>query len=63
MSVKEQIIEVIRRLPEEVSVDEAIERLYLIRKIEIGIRQADAGDVMPHALFVPDESRSDRATQ
>ena len=51
MSVKEQIIEVIRRLPEEVSVDEAIERLYLIRKIEIGIRQADAGDVMPHEEF------------
>ena len=48
MSVKEQILQVIQHLPDDVSVDEAIERLYLIRKIEIGIRQADAGDVMSH---------------
>ena len=51
MSIKEQILQVIQRLPDEVSVDEAIERLYLIRKIEIGIRQANAGDVMPHDEF------------
>ena len=51
MSVKEEILQVIQRLPDEVSVDEAIERLYLIRKVEIGVRQADAGDVMPHKEF------------
>ena len=48
MTPKQKIIEVIERLPDEVSIDEAIERLYLLSKIERGIKQADAGQVISH---------------
>jgi hypothetical protein len=46
MSVKERMIELLEKLPDDVSVEEAIEKLYLLRKIEIGLQQADTGDVM-----------------
>ena len=48
MSSKDKILSVIQALPEDVSVDEAIDRLYLLSKIERGIREADAGDVVDH---------------
>lgn len=43
MSVKERVIEAVRELPDDVSLDDLIERLYFIYKIERGIAQADAG--------------------
>lgn len=52
MTAKELMLEVLRRLPEDVSVDQAIEKLYLVRQVEIGLQQADAGDVMDHDEFV-----------
>ena len=38
----------IQDLPDDASVDEAVERLYLLEKIERGIAQADAGQTVPH---------------
>ena len=32
--------------------DDVIDRLYLLRKIELGLAQADAGDVMEHDEFM-----------
>ncbi len=48
MSSKDKILSVIQTLPDDVSVDEAIDRLYLLSKIERGIREADVGDVVDH---------------
>lgn len=48
MSSKDKILSVIQTLPDDVSVDEAIDRLYLLSKIERGIREADAGDIVDH---------------
>lgn len=48
ITTKTEILELMQRLPDEVSIDEAIERLYLLRKIRIGLQQADAGEVVPH---------------
>ena len=60
MSNKEKILTVIRSLPEEVSIDEAIDRLYLLSKVERGIEQADAGEVTGHEEFMKELLDEDR---
>jgi len=52
MTTKEKIMSVIERLDDDVSIDHVIERLYVLRKIEIGLQQADSGDVMEHDEFM-----------
>ena len=42
------IIKAVQDLPEETSVEAAIEKLYLISKIKKGINQADTGQTMSH---------------
>jgi predicted transcriptional regulator len=43
---KSDIEYVIRTLPEQTSIEEAMERLYLLSKIEKGLRQADRGQII-----------------
>ena len=43
---KTDIENVIKTLPEETSVEEAMEKLYLLSKIEKGLRQADSDKVI-----------------
>jgi predicted transcriptional regulator len=45
---RERMIEAIRELPEDASVDDAIERLVFLAKIEEGLEQLDRGDGIPH---------------
>ena len=42
-STKEQMIQLIEKLPADATVEDAMENLYLLVKIERGIAQADAG--------------------
>ena len=43
---KSDIESVIKTLPEETSVEEAMEKLYLLLKIEKGLQQAESGNVI-----------------
>jgi len=43
MTVKEQVLKVVQELPRDASIEEAMERLYFLCKVEQGIKQADAG--------------------
>jgi predicted transcriptional regulator len=43
MIVKDQILKVIQELPQDATVEDAMERLYLLYKVERGIEQAEAG--------------------
>lgn len=43
MPTKEQMLRAIQELPEDATVEHAMERLYLLDRIERGIVQADAG--------------------
>jgi predicted transcriptional regulator len=52
MTTKEKILNVISSLDDDVSIEQAIDRLYLLYKIEIGLRQADAGEGMEHDEFM-----------
>lgn len=46
METKQQILKAIEELPDDASVEDAIERLYLLYKIEKGLRQAERGDLI-----------------
>ena len=45
---KKRILEVVEQLPDDATIEDAIERLYFLAKIEKGIRQADAGLTVSH---------------
>jgi predicted transcriptional regulator len=45
---RERMIEAIRDLPADASVDDAIERLVFLAKIEEGLAQLDHGEGIPH---------------
>ena len=59
MNSKDKAIAVINSLDDNVTLDDVIDRLYLVRKIELGIAQADAGDVMEHEQFMAELERED----
>lgn len=46
MGTKQQILKAMEDLPEEASVEDAIDRLYLLYKINKGMSQADQGQVI-----------------
>lgn len=47
-TVKQRAIEALQTLPDDATIDDAIERLCVIAKIEEGLRQADAGQLTDH---------------
>lgn len=46
MTTKQDIIKALEDLPQDATLEDAIERLYLLHKIERGIAQADAGQTV-----------------
>ena len=46
--VKEEIVRVVQELPEDATVEDAIERLYFLAKIERGLEQSEAGNTISH---------------
>jgi hypothetical protein len=52
MSPKQEMLKAISELPDEANIEDALERLYLLYKIDKGIKQADAGE-----LISQDEAR------
>ena len=47
-SLKQEVIEAVESLPADATVEDAIERLYFLAKIQRGLEQADAGDTITH---------------
>jgi len=41
-----KVLKAIRQLPEEFSIDELVDKMIMIEKIEIGISQSEKGEVM-----------------
>ena len=48
MTPKEQVLEALRKLPDEADLPEIIEKLYLLMKVRKGLDQADAGQRISH---------------
>ena len=47
-SEKQNILRTVKNLPEDTSIEEAMERLLLLFKIEKGCNQADSGKTVSH---------------
>jgi predicted transcriptional regulator len=46
VGTKQQILKAIEELPDDAGVEDALDRLYLLYKVERGIEQADRGEVV-----------------
>ena len=47
MLTREKVIETIKQLPDKFSVDEVIDRIMLLEKIETGLEQSKKGQTTP----------------
>ena len=45
---KKKILQAVEQLPDDATIEDAIERLYFLAKIDKGLREADAGLTVPH---------------
>jgi predicted transcriptional regulator len=48
-SMKHRIVETVQVLPEDATVEDAMERLLFLAKLERGLREADSGETLAHA--------------
>jgi len=46
MNTKQDILKAIAELPDQANIEDALERLYLLYKIDKGTKQADAGELV-----------------
>ncbi len=46
---KKKVLEVLRWLPADATLEDVIERLYLLAKVERALAEADTGEIVPHA--------------
>ena len=47
-NIKDRMIQTLQDLPDDVTFESAMDRLYLMYKVERGIAQVDAGQKVPH---------------
>jgi predicted transcriptional regulator len=45
---RDGIIDALREMPADSTIDDAIERLVFLARVEAGLQQLDAGDGVPH---------------
>ena len=48
MTTKENVLKAVQSLPDDAHIEDAMERLLLLAKIEKGLEQADAGKTISH---------------
>jgi hypothetical protein len=51
-TVKQRIIELVQRLPDDIDFDRAIEGINVLRRIEIGLRESEANEGTEHEEFM-----------
>jgi predicted transcriptional regulator len=48
LTVKEQVIQAVETLPENTTFEQVMERIYFLAKVERGLAQAEAGELIEH---------------
>ncbi|MCE5228692.1 hypothetical protein LLG95_03745 [bacterium] len=48
MTAKEKVLKTVQQLPDDATIEDAMERLLMLAKIEKGIAQADRGETVSH---------------
>jgi exodeoxyribonuclease VII small subunit len=65
-STKQKIVEMLRRMPDDLDYDRAIHHIQAFQKIEIGLQQAERGEVFDHedvmAELLADETSQEAGT-
>jgi hypothetical protein len=51
-TIKQRIIEMLNRLPDDIDFDRAIEVIHVLRRIEIGLRESDTEMGTDHEEFM-----------
>lgn len=46
METKQQILKAMEDLPDDAGIEDALDRLYLLYKVDRGLRQADGGELI-----------------
>ena len=46
--VKSEIVRAVQDLPDDATIEDAIERLYFLAKVERGLEQSEAGETISH---------------
>ena len=47
-SAKQRVLAAVEGLPEDATIEDAMERLYFLAKVERGLADAEAGRTVPH---------------
>ena len=47
-TVREKVLQALQDLPEDATLDDAIERLIFLAKVDAGLAELDAGQGIPH---------------
>ncbi len=47
-ATKEQVLELVRSMPDDVTVDDVIEELYFKLQVDEGLAELDGGESVPH---------------
>ena len=55
--LKQRVLDVVDALPADATIEDAIERLVFLAKVERGLAQAEAGQLIPHDEIVKRFSR------
>jgi predicted transcriptional regulator len=48
LTIKQKVLQSIEKLPQDVSIDDIIEHIYFMHKIEIGLKQSEKGELIDH---------------
>ncbi len=54
MQTKQTVREILDRLPDDCTIDDVLYHLYVVRSVERGLSEADAGKTIPHEQVVED---------
>jgi predicted transcriptional regulator len=48
MSTKDQLLDMIRKMPDDLTIEDVMQELYVRQKIEAGLLQIDQGETVSH---------------
>ena len=51
MITKERLLKSIAEMPEQINIDDLLDQVLLIQKIETGLQQSAEGEVTEHSVF------------
>jgi predicted transcriptional regulator len=54
MQTKQTVQQILDRLPDDCTIDDVLYHLYVVRSVERGLAEADAGKTIPHEQVVED---------